>query len=75
MCPLIFFNNIVRLSGHIVTKVGLFYCFSRREMGAIGLTDKAEGDRVVAAEGGVFKIQKTPRLVERRTLPLKGAHI
>lgn len=41
MCPLILFNNIVRSSGHIVTKFGLFYCFSRREMGAIGLTDKA----------------------------------
>lgn len=41
MCLLIFFNNIVRLGWHIVTKVGLFYCISRREMGAIGLTDKA----------------------------------
>ncbi len=41
MCLLIFFNNIVRYDRHVVTKVGLSYCISRREMGAIGLTDKA----------------------------------
>lgn len=41
MRPLIFFNNIVRYGRHVVTKVGLFYCLLRREMGAIGLTDKA----------------------------------
>lgn len=41
MYLLIFFNNIVRYDRHVVTKVGLSYCISRREMGAIGLTDKA----------------------------------
>lgn len=41
MHPLIFFNNIVRYGRHVVTKVGLSYCLLRREMGAIGLTDKA----------------------------------
>lgn len=41
MYLLIFFNNIVRYDRHIVTKVGIFCCLSRREMGAIGLTDKA----------------------------------
>lgn len=41
MYPLMLFNNIVCLGWHIFTKVGLSYCISRREMGAIGLTDKA----------------------------------
>lgn len=41
MCLLIFFNNIIYLDWYIVTKVGLSYCLLRREMGAIGLTDKA----------------------------------
>lgn len=45
MCLLIFFNNIICLDWHIVTKVGLSYCLSQREMGAIGLTDKGEGSR------------------------------
>ena len=38
---LILFNNIVCYGRHVVTKVGLSYCISRRGMGAIGLTDKA----------------------------------
>lgn len=33
------------------------------------------GFRMVTLQGRVFKIYKTPRLVERRQLPLKGAHI
>lgn len=41
MYPLMLFNNIVCSNWHIVTKVGLSYCLLRREMGAIGLTDKA----------------------------------
>lgn len=41
MYPLMLFNNIVCLGRHVVTKVGLSYCLLRREMGAIGLTDKA----------------------------------
>ena len=54
---LIFFNNIVRYDRHVVTKVGLSYCISRREMGAIGLTDKAEGTGWLRLKVGCSKLK------------------